>query len=96
MGCGPVGDVGPGPSSLLVGSMGSDTYAIFELSGPPTMTHFIIVYEDRRIAINAVEGQAVFPLTGRDLGPCPPTPTLIEAWADDELLDSEVPQGFGC
>lgn len=92
MSCGPIEDPAGG-ASLLMGTMSSEELIAYELVGPPETTHFIVVEDDWRTALVAVEGQAVLVSRGQG-GRCPPIPSLIEAWAGEELVVSESPEGW--
>ncbi len=85
--CRPVDEpeAGPGDASLVVGGSSDDQgNAVFDLSGPDDLTHYIVTVGDRRLAVVPIEGEAVVAL--EDL--CGQEPT-VAAWRGDVLVDEE-------
>lgn len=79
--------------SMVVGSSGFDNTLVVELRGPKGTTHFVLELDGERVAINAVGTQALLVAAGQ-AGSCPRVPSVIEAWSEDQLLESEKPPVF--
>lgn len=90
-GCRPADQPVDEDAPLVVGGSNDDQgNAIFDLSGPDDLTHYIVTVGDRRLAIIPIEGEAVVAL--EDL--CGEEP-VVSAWRG-EVQVSEEPLSLIC
>lgn len=85
--CGPAGEMNDFDVGV-VGISGSDRSSIYELAGPPTMTHFLVDLGDERFAVTTREGRALLHVAQAF---CVDGPLIVSAWQGDREIEATAP-----